>query len=128
MLIRALAAALILAFSVGATASTAPLTPLIWGWERFFTLEWQADTRNGAPYVSGYIKNDAGTPAANIRLLVEALGPGDQVASQRVEWLGTMLTPGTRAHFQVPAPAAGPAYRVSVFAFDWVQAGGDDLP
>ena len=124
MRIRAFAIALIVALSVGATAGATTLTPLIWGWERFFTVEWQPDSRNGAPYVSGYVKNDWGMPAANVRLLVEALGPGNQVTAQRVEWLGTMLTPGMRAQFQVPAPAPAPAYRVSVFAFDWVQVGG----
>lgn len=126
MRIRALAAALVLTLAVGAAASAAALAPLVWGWERFFTVEWQPDTRKGVPYVSGHIKNDWGMPAANLRLLVEALGPGNQVTAQRVEWLGTMLTPGMRAAFQVPAPAPAPAYRVSVFAFDWVQTGGGD--
>ena len=126
MRIRALAAALLLAFSVAVPAGATILTPLVSGWERYFTVEWQPHSRNGAPYVIGYIKNDWGVPAANIRLLVDALGPGDQVTSQRVEWLGTMLTPGTRAHFQVPAPGSASAYRVSVFAFDFVEAGGGD--
>jgi len=123
---RALAAALLLALATGAAAHAAVLTPLVIGWEQFFTIEWQPDTRNGAPYVSGYIKNDWGMPAAKIRLLVESLGPGNQVAAQRVEWLGTTLTPGMRAQFQLRAPAPAAAYRVSVFAFDWVQAGGGD--
>ena len=126
MRIRTVAVALVFALSIGATAGAATLTPLIWGWERFFTVEWQPDSRKGAPYVSGYVKNEWGFPAADVRLLVESLGPGNEVTGQRVEWLGTTLPPGMRAAFQMPAPAAAPAYRVSVFAFTWIQAGGGD--
>lgn len=125
---RALVAALVLALSGAAPLGASELAPLVWGWERFFTLEWQPDSRRGVPHVSGYIRNEWGEVAASIQLLVESLGPGNQVTAQRVEWLGGMLTPGTRAYFQVPAPAPAPAYRVSVFAFDWVQADGTDLP
>lgn len=34
-----------------------------------------------------------------------------------------VLTPGTTAPFEVPVNARAPQYRVSVFAFDWVQHG-----
>jgi hypothetical protein len=122
MWIRTLAVAVLLALSVGTSASSTALTPLVIGWERFFTVEWQADTS----HVTGYIQNDWGAPAAQIRLLVESLGPGNQVTGQRVEWLGTMLAPGMRAGFRVAAPAPASAFRVSVFAFDWVQAGSGD--
>jgi hypothetical protein len=125
MRIRALTTALLLALSTGA-ASGAPLTPLIWGWEQFFTIEWQPETRNGLAEVGGYVRNDWGMAAANVRLLVESLGPNSEVTGQRVAWLGSMLTPGTSAYFLVPAPRGGSAYRVSVFAFDWVQMGGGD--
>jgi hypothetical protein len=125
MRIRALTVTLVLALAVVVPVGAAGLSPLVVGWERFFTLEWQPDSRKGVPQVSGYVKNEGGDTAANIRLLVEALGADNQVAAQRVEWLGTMLTPGMRAAFQVPAPAPAPAYRVSIFAFDWIQAPGD---
>jgi len=100
------------------------LTPLVIGWEQFFKVEWEAGERKGRPVVQGYIKNDWGMTAANVRLLVDGLDPSGQVVSQTVGWLGTQLTPGMRAYFEVPVNEPAPAYRVSVFAFDFVQHGG----
>lgn len=70
--------------------------------------------------------NDWGFSARNVQLLVEGLDSTGNVVGQRVAWLGSELTPGMRAYFETPAPPPAPAagYRVSVFAFDWVQAGG----
>lgn len=99
-----------------------PLQPLVIGWERFFKLEWQAGMRGDRPVVWGHILNDYGFPADNVQLLVEGIGPGGEVLGQRVAWLGGgILAPGMRAYFEIPPPVIAPAYRVSVFAFDWVQ-------
>lgn len=102
------------------------LTPLVLGWEQFFKLEWQAAERAGQPVVQGYILNDWGFPARRIQLLVEALDDTGGVAGQQVAWLGSSLTPGTRAYFEVPVARRAPTYRVSVFAFEWVQVGDGD--
>lgn len=118
--------AAMLVMGMGAQAGADLLTPRVIGWEQFFKVDWQADQRRGAPVVTGYIMNDWGVPAHNIQLLVEGLDAGGAVVAQRVSWLGSDLTPGMRAYFEEPAPAPAPAagYRVSIFAFDWVQAGG----
>ncbi|MGH7388718.1 MAG: hypothetical protein ACREM3_04585 [Candidatus Rokuibacteriota bacterium] len=118
--------ALVLLTATG-TGLAAQLHPLIAGWEQYFKVEWQAGDRSGKPVVYGKVFNDFGMPAANVRLLVEGLDGGGAVTSQRVEWLGGgILEPGMRAYFEVPSPGAAPSYRVSVFAFDWVQMGGGD--
>lgn len=111
---------------MSAQAGAELLTPRIVGWEQFFKLDWQADQRRGRPVVSGHIMNDWGFPARNIQLLVEGLDSSGSIVGQRVSWLGSELTPGMRVYFETPVPASGAAanYRVSVFAFDWVQAGG----
>jgi hypothetical protein len=115
----------ILVMVLGAHAwATEMLTPRVAGWEQYFKLDWQADERRGKPVVSGHILNDWGFPARNIQLLVEGLDTNGQVVGQKVSWLGSDLTPGMRAYFEAPAPQPAPTYRVSVFAFDWVQAGG----
>lgn len=114
---------LLLVYGAIATADQR-LTPLVTGWEQYFKLEWEAGERNGRPVVRGYIKNEAGMPAANVRLLVDGLDPSGQVVSQTVGWLGTQLTPGMRAYFEVPVNQRAPAYRVSVFAFDFIQHNG----
>ena len=123
---RWLAALIVFALTCSAAqlAPAAALTPLVAGWEQYFKLEWSPPTDNGR--ISGYILNDWGSPANRIQLLVEGLDQAGQVVNQRVEWLGTMLTPGMRAYFEVRSPGPAPTYRVRVFAFDWIQSGGNE--
>jgi len=103
----------------GATAQT--LTPLFLGWERYFTLSWEAGQHRGQPGVSGYLKNESGFPTRRIQLLVEAVDASGRVTGQRVSWLGGDLTSGMRGYFEAPAPPPAATYRVSVFAFELVQ-------
>lgn len=102
-----------------------PLTPLVLGWEQFFKLDWQAGARGQQPVVWGHLLNDWGMPAAGVQLLVEGLDSSGGIVGQKVAWLGSTLTPGTRAYFEVPVPWKAPTHRVSVFAFDWVQSNGN---
>ena len=124
---RRLLGALLLAAPLALTACAPatdgrPMTPLVVGWEQFFKLTWSVvDSRRG-PVVSGRIYNNWGFAAANVRLLVDELDASGQIVDQRVGWLGFMLTPGTTAPFEIPVAHRTPNYRVSVFAFDWVQA------
>ncbi len=109
------------------SAAAARLTPLVVGWENYFKIDWESAQRGGRPVVRGYLLNDWGFPAARVQLLVESLDTSGTVVGQRVAWLGVgVLTPGTRAYFEEPVPQPASSYRVSVFAFDWVQVGGDD--
>jgi hypothetical protein len=107
--------------------AAAELQPLVAGWQQFFKLDWQAGERSGRPVVSGHVLNDWGFPAANMRLLVDGLDNSGAIVDQHVAWLGTMVNPGTRAYFEVPLERPAANYRVSVFAFDWVQSGGGEL-
>lgn len=105
--------------------AAAPLRPLVVGWERYFTVEWKTSEVRGRPVVWGYVENAWGTPAIRVQLLVESLDQAGQVVAQRVEWLpDRTLMPGERAYFEVPAPRPAAQYRVSVFAFDWLQEDG----
>ena len=107
-----------------ASGWSAPLTPRVAGWEQFFKIDWQAGVRDGKPVVHGRVFNDWGFDARDVRLLAEGLDADGRVAWQKVEWLGSHVAPGTRVPFEIPVPAPASAYRVSVFSFDWVQAGG----
>ena len=111
-----------LAAPIGVTAAN--LTPLVLGWEQFFKIDWQTGQRGSKPVVYGHLKNDWGMPATKIQLLVEGLDASGAVVGQKVAWFGNMLNPGIREYFEVPVPWQTPTYRVSVFAFDCVQAGG----
>jgi hypothetical protein len=119
-----LAVIALLVMACAAPTSGEPLTPLVVGWEQFFKLDWESGMVGGRAGVRGHILNDWGLPARSIRLLVEGLGPSGEIVSQDLAWLGTSLTPGMRAYFEVPVSRAAPSYRVSVFAFDWVLTNG----
>lgn len=115
-----LAAPLVLGACAPATDGR-PMTPLVVGWEQFFTLTWTVVESKRGPVVSGRIYNNWGFAAANVRLLVDELDANGQIVDQRLGWLGFMLTPGTTAPFEIPVAHGTPNYRVSIFAFDWVQ-------
>ena len=119
---RTLFAAVLVLVVGGCGFSVQPVEPLVAGAQRFFSLEWQAGSLGAQRLVHGYIKNDWGFVAANVRLLVEGLEPPNRVASQRIISLGGQLAPGARAYFETPMPPA-PNYRVRVFVFDWIQSG-----
>lgn len=105
-----------------ASAPPGPLSPLVVGWERYLKIEWEAVPAEGRPTLNGYVINDWGVPAGRIRLLAETLDAEGRILAQEVTWLlPRVLMPGTRAYFEIPAPRAGPAYRVSVFSFDWID-------
>ena len=114
--------AAVLAPSTSVPAADGPLTTLVIGWERYFTLSWTIGERGGRPVVTGKIYNNWGFAAANVRLLVDELDASGQIVDQKLGWLGFTLTPGTTAPFEIPVAHATPNHRVSVFAFDWVQA------
>jgi hypothetical protein len=114
--------ALVLLASLAAAAAAAPLQPLVHGWERYFTLDYGPDQRRGAPVVSGYLTNEWNMPATRVRLLVEGIGPNGEVLGQQLAWLGIgVVAPGSRVYFEVRPAQPAPAYRVSVFAFDWAK-------
>jgi hypothetical protein len=124
---RVLAVLLLVTLAAPVVAPAANLTPLVAGWEQFFKIDWQAGQRGAKPVVYGYLKNDWGMPAAKIQLLVEGIDASGAVVGQKVEWLGPILNPGIRTYYEVAVPWQTPTYRVSVFAFEWVQFGGNQL-
>jgi len=125
---KVLAAAALIAGGVAGCASTDEAMPAASpghelhtfapGWQRFFTLDWQAGQRSGRPILSGAVHSQYGATATRVQLLVEGLDDKDGVVSQRVIWLGDSIEPYETAYFNVAvAPAAN--YRVSIFAYDW---------
>jgi hypothetical protein len=115
-------AALLCLLATAPALANQHLQPLVAGWEQHFTLTWQASESRGRPVVEGYIRNESGFAALRVRLLVESLDASGRPVEQRVEWLGSGLTPGRRVFFEVPAPQKSASYRVSVFSYDWVQS------
>ena len=122
--------AVLLLFGVAAGQSpTGPvLEPHVRGWERHFTVTSETWNRGNRPVVAGYVINDSGFTAMKVQLLVDGLDGAGRIVNQRVTWLGPALPPGMRAYFELPVVSGTSQYRVSVFAFDWLQAAQLQLP
>jgi hypothetical protein len=81
----------------------------------------------GRPTVHGMIRNEFGLGARKIRLLVDSLDGNGAVTAQTIAYVPFDLPPGTGSSFEAPVATAAASYRVSVFQWEWVQAGGGDM-
>ena len=97
------------------------LAPLMTDWDQYLTVDWQATQKAGRTVVTGTVRSTSAWGAKRIQLLIDGLDPGGQVVTQRVEWLGSDLTPGSHAYFEVPVAEGASRYRVRVFAFDPIK-------
>lgn len=123
--------ALFLATAAGCGTLAAPTTwtpgtrqPLIRGWEQFFRIQWDATTRNDQTIVEGYISNTWGFTAQQIQLLVTGYDSTGKPLGQVIAWGPNEITPGGRRFFNVPVPPGASTYDVAMFAWNWVQTGG----
>jgi hypothetical protein len=103
--------------SSGSAAQGAPSYG-IYGVDSYFRVEWQPDERGGKTLVSGYVTNQWGLGARNVRLRVEALDAAGGVTATYIGYVNGYVTPGARVYFEVPVPAKAPNYRVTVLSFD----------
>ena len=88
-------------------------------------LDWQVGAaRGGRPVIQGYVYNDYGRPASDVRLLVETLDPSGAVIARHVGFIRGVVQLNDRAYFELPIRAPGASYRVSVTALDWKGGGG----
>lgn len=112
------------------TGASPPLsstaTTLMYGWERYFTIEWAADAdRNGARRVTGYVYNQKGEYALDMRVLAQALDASGTVVGQRIAFVPGGVGGLGRVYFEVPNLPVASAYRVSVWDYTWAQGVGD---
>jgi hypothetical protein len=117
-------AALVVGSAMPGAASE--LQPLMAGWERVFTVNWQPAEYRGRPSVEGYVNNVSPYHTVNIRVLIESLDAAGTVTNQQVAWVPGDLLGGGRLFFQVPT-ATAPAYRVRVFSYDRIEAPGGNF-
>lgn len=88
--------------------------------ERYLKLDWQVDEHRGRPIIRGHVFNDHGLGARDIRILVEGLDPSGRVVTRSLGHVPFLVTPGTRAPFEVAVSQPAASYRVSVTSFGWV--------
>jgi hypothetical protein len=130
MRVRVLVIGTLLGVLAATSAAPAqPLSPNFPGWERYFSVSWEPFERRGEPYLSGYIVNSYGVTATRVQLLVDSLDSSGQIVAQQVEWLGGSNLPGfATTYFEVPIRQQAARYRVSVFAFDFLQSARIESP
>ena len=88
-------------------------------------LDWEIGRgRGGRPVVQGYVYNDYGRPAGDVRLLVETLDGSGAIIGHTVGFVRGVVQLYDRAYFEVPVKIPGASYRVSVTALDWKGGGG----
>lgn len=110
-------------------ASAELLHPISPGWDRYFSVSSEPFERRGKPYLGGSIVNNYGVMANRVRLLVDSLDSSGQIVAQRVEWLVGGNLPGfSSTYYEVPIQEPAARYRVSVFAFDFVQSARLESP
>jgi hypothetical protein len=88
-------------------------------------LDWGVKVgRGGRSVIQGYVYNDNGRPAADVRLLVETLDASGAVVARDIGFVRQVVQFNDRAYFEVPLKATGASYRVSVTSLDWKGSGG----
>ena len=97
-------------------------------WQNYFKLAYDVEGQGDSRKVSGYVINDYGSPMAHIQLLVQALDPQENVVNQRIVMLPGTLGGFGRSYFEVRGMPAAEKYRVTVWAFDRVEGGGQRFP
>lgn len=112
--------------SAGGMTPSASVTTAIQGWESYFKLDWTVQPKSKGNEIDGYVHNTYGSPAANVQILAQALDDKGNVVGQKVEWVPGIVPALNRSYFKVAALPAVSQYRVSVWAFDFIQSGGSD--
>jgi hypothetical protein len=104
-----------------ATRSGAPLSTLMVTWPEYFRIDWQPADVGGRTIIRGTVYNISPYRTKRIQLLIDGLDASGAIVNQRVEFLGTEITPGDHVYFESPTPGPAASYRVSVFAFDPIR-------
>jgi hypothetical protein len=94
------------------------IEPLVVGWERYFTFEWEVVEQRGQPVVRGYVTNDSPYTVSRTQLLLDALDGTGRVVAQQVSWIPGTLTAFSRVYFEIPAQQRANTYRVRMLAYD----------
>ncbi len=98
-------------------------------WENWFAVDSRAVLGvAGTASIEGYVYNKYGRGATDVRLLAQALDASGQVIDQRLQWLPGGIPQLGRAYFAITDLPAAPAYRVSVWSWDFVQTPGSRFP
>ena len=106
----------------------ADVEPLVIGWERFLSSDWEVIEERTGPVVRGYIKNNSPYTLTGLRIMADALDSTGRVVTQQIAWVPDGLGAFDRRYFEIPMKARGQAYRVRILAFDRLEAAAHEAP
>ena len=90
----------------------------------FFRVEWSAGAAGrGQSRIVGYVYNDYGEDAVNVRLRISQLDDVGRPVASIIQPVGDTVRAGGRAFFDMRVPGNGPSYRVAVASFDFTADG-----
>ena len=122
---RLLATIVLLALGAGSPVRPAVALEATSTVDQRIRLDWDVKVgRGGRAVIQGYVYNDNGRPAADVRLLVETLDASGTVIARDIGFVRQVVQFNDRAYFEVPLKATGASYRVSVTSLDWKGGGG----
>ena len=100
-----------------------PVTTLMAGWQRHFTLDWTVEREPGeARRLRGYIYNQHGEYAEPVRLLAQAVDASGAVVGQRIAWVPGGVGGAGRAYFEVLHLPPADAYRLTVWDYTFIES------
>ena len=111
----------------GAAAGVMPspsVTSTMEGWDHWFHIEWQPVARPDGSEIAGYVYNDYGAAAGNVRILAQGLDASGNLVGQQLGWVHGGVPPMHRSYFKIAGLPPAPQYRVTVWSFDFVQSPG----
>jgi hypothetical protein len=89
------------------------------GADQFFQLIWEPVEDGGRLSVGGYVTNNYGLEAINVRLLVESLDVHGLVVAKTIGYVNYPIPPSARGFFEIFPPDKPSRFRVSVLSWDW---------
>jgi hypothetical protein len=92
--------------------------------DRGFRVEWEPVQGKRGPVIRGYLHNDSGYTVANVRLIIESIDAGGQLANTTIGYLPGTAPPFDRLYFEVPLKAPAASYRVRVGSWEPIGRGG----
>jgi hypothetical protein len=99
---------------------------LMSGWEKHFRIDWTAAEQGPSTRtVSGYVYNQNGEFATQLRVLAQAVDSSGAVIGQRIGYVPGGVGGFGRAYFVVSNLPVADTYRVSVWDYTWFQAPKD---
>ena len=91
----------------------------MYGADQFFTLTWEPIEYGGRLTVGGYVINNYGVEAINVRLIAESLDAGGRAVAKTIGHVNYPIPPSARGFFEIFPPGRPSSFRVYVLSWDW---------